>query len=875
MLLPAFFLPLELSALAAARSIAGGTGSTPTLQPRKPMHPHSADPDPGLGGLSSAEAAARLAACGPNQLRPRRHRLALLQWLSRLGNPLVLVLLAAAGVSALGADPAAAAVIVLIVLASVSLDFLQEHRAGQAAQRLADQVAVTASVLRDGRVQAVALADIVPGDLVLLRAGDLVPADGMAVELDNLFVNQAQLTGEPYPVERRIDRGHPPGAWDAEAAHALFMGSSVLTGSARMLVARTGADTALGQVAGALDRAPPPTAFEVGTRRFGLLILRLTIGLVLFVLLVDVVLQRPLLESFLFAVALAVGLTPELLPMIVSVTLARGALRMAGAQVIVKRLSAIQDMGAMDLLCTDKTGTLTEARIRLERHVDPQGRDSARLLELAYLNSLFESGLRSPLDEAILQHRAGGAQDWRKLDEVPFDFERRRISVLLERGQRRLLVVKGAPEDVLALCKRYEGEGGEPLPLDAAARRRIDALFESYGDQGLRVLGVGWRDMPREQVHAVVGDEADLVFAGFAAFLDPPKPGAARALAALEASGVSLKILTGDNERVTRHVCGLLGIRVRGVLTGHDIASMHDDALRARLARVNLVCRADPAQKNRVLLALKARGHVVGYLGDGINDAPALHTADVGISVQGAVDVARQAAALILLRNDLSVLHAAIVEGRRTFGNVMKYIMMATSSNFGNMFSMAAAALLLPFLPMLPLQVLLNNLLYDISELALPLDHVDAEDLARPRSWDMDFVRDFMLSIGPVSSLFDLLTFYLLLRWLHADAAMFHTGWFVESLATQVLVIFVIRTRRSPWRSRPQRALALLAVAVVALAVLLPYTPLAPALGLVALPVGYLALLAPLVGCYLLLVEVAKRAFYRWHAARGRRRPRR
>jgi len=817
-------------------------------------------------GLSGAEARARFDRFGPNQIRPKHHRLLVLEFLARFRNPLVLILLVASSISALTGDATGAGIIGLIVLASVTLDFFQEHRAGQAAERLAAQVQVTATVLRDGAPCEVALTHLVPGDVVFLSAGDLVPADGMALQVDDFFVNQAQLTGEPYPVEKYLDRSGTPDVWDEDASNAVFMGSSVVSGSARVLILRTGPRTALGQIATSLNKQPPATAFERGTRQFGMLIMRLTIGMVLFVLLVNIALHRPLLESFLFAVALAVGLTPELLPMIVSVTLARGALRMADKKVIVKRLSAIQDMGSMDVLCTDKTGTLTEAKIRLERHIDAQNRNSMHVLELAYLNSHFETGLKSPLDDAILLHGEIETSGWNKLDEVPFDFERRRVSVLLEREGKRLLVVKGAPEDVLGLCAQYEQDNGTAAPLDAAVRARITALFNGLSDEGFRVLGIAWRSMPSDHPHAVVTDESALIFAGFAAFLDPPKASAGQALAAMVASGVAVKIVTGDNERVTRHVCTQLGVPISGVLTGKEIAAMNDDALRARVADVNLFCRANPAQKNRILLALKARGHVVGYLGDGINDAPSLHTADVGISVDSAVDVAKQAAAMILLENDLNVLHAGILEGRRTFGNVMKYIMMATSSNFGNMFSMAAAALILPFLPMLPLQILLNNLLYDFSELPLPLDNVDEEDLARPRRWDMTFIRNFMLTTGPISSLFDLLTFYLLIVLLKADETLFHTGWFVESIATQVLVIFVIRTRRNPLRSHPHPWLTWLSLSVVLLAMWLPFSPVANELGFAPLPLEFFGLLAAMTTVYLLLVELAKRWFYRHYA---------
>ena len=820
-------------------------------------------------GLSSVEAGERLQQFGANRLAPATQRSVVLQFIAHFKNPLVLVLLVAAGISALTGDLTGALIIGAIVLMSVTLDFVQAYRAGRAAEQLALKVAVTASVLRDGQTCELPVTQLVPGDVVLLSAGCLVPADARLLEANDFFVNQAQLTGEPFPVEKRVATASASGAapldddWSLDRADSVFMGGSVVSGSARVLIGRTGSNTALGQIAISLAADAPPTAFEIGTRRFGMLIMRLTLLLVLFTLLVNVAFHRSLLESFLFAVALAVGLTPELLPMVVSVTLTRGALRMAALKVIVKRPSAIQDMGAMDVLCTDKTGTLTEAKIRLERHVDASGQERAQVLTLAYLNSYFESGLKSPLDDAILAHGEIDVSAWRKIDEVPFDFERRRVSVLVQSAEGRRLVVKGAPEDVLRLCTQYQDSSGASVALDASARERIDALFDSLGQEGFRARGIAWRDVALDHPHAVVSDESELVFAGFAAFLDPPKASAARALSAMAASGVAVKIVTGDNERVTRHVCTELGVPINGVLTGTEVATMNDDALRARVESVNLFCRVNPSQKNRIILALKARGHVVGYLGDGINDAPSLHTADVGISVDGAVDVAKQAAAMILLEKDLMVLHKGILEGRRTFGNVMKYIMMATSSNFGNMFSMAAATLFLPFLPMLPLQILLNNLLYDVSEITLPLDNVDDEDLVQPKRWDMAFIRNFMLTIGPISSLFDFLTFYLLLRLFNAHEALFRTGWFVESIATQVLVIFVIRTRRNPLRSHPHRWLVATSLAVVLVAMLLPFTPLAPYLGFAPLPPVFFGLLAALLLLYLLMVEGAKQWFYR------------
>jgi Mg2+-importing ATPase len=819
--------------------------------------------DPTDTGLSNAEATLLLRQYGANEIKPVRQRSIVLQFLAHFYNPLVLVLLLAITISALNGDEISALIIGIIILMSVTLDFIQEYRAGQSAAKLAAQVAITATVLRDGKLSEIPVTRLVPGDTAYLSAGDLIPADGQLLDAKDLFINQSQLTGEPYPVEKFAEASAHPDPWDVEAKSAVFMGSTVISGSARMRITRTGQATALGQIAGSLEKKPPPTAFELGIRQFGMLIMRFTFLLVLFTLLVNVVLHRPLLDSFLFAVALAVGLTPELLPMVVSVTLTRGALRMAALKVIVKRLSAIQDMGAMDILCTDKTGTLTEAKIHLERHVNARGQETQRVLELAYLNSYFESGLKSPLDDAILLHREIAVSGWKKIDEVPFDFERRRVSVLVERAETRMLAVKGAPEDILGLCTRYEDATGAVVPLDEAAQQAINRLLDQLGTDGFRVLGIAWRKVAPDHAHAVVTDESELVFCGFAAFLDPPKVSAGPVLAALQASGVQVKILTGDNERVTRHVCNRLNLPVTGVLTGTEIAAMQDDALLARVEEVNLFCRVNPAQKNRVLLALKARKHVVGYLGDGINDAPSLHTADIGISVAGAVDVAKQAAAMIMLEHDLEVLHAGVIEGRRTFGNVMKYIMMATSSNFGNMFSMAASTLFLPFLPLLPLQILLNNLLYDLSEITLPMDNVDREDLAQPSQWDMNFIRNFMMTIGPISSIFDFVTFYLLIAVFNADETLFRTGWFVESIATQVLVIFIIRTRRNPFHSHPNRWLTVTSLSIVAIAMTLPMSPLAEYLGFTPLPALFFGLLAVLIGAYLLTVEYCKQWFYR------------
>ena len=821
-------------------------------------------------GLTRREAAARLRRDGANRL-PDSDRTGLARSIARrLANPLIVVLLCASAISAFTGDPASFGFIVVIVLMSIALDMVQEHRAGRAVEALRRTVALRVRAWRDGRAGEVPAVGLVAGDVVELSAGDLVPADGRVLSASHFFVDQASLTGEAWPVEKVASIEYL-GSEPLACAHAIFMGSSVVTGSARMLVCATGPRTLYGRLASSLAEPPAPTSFERGTRRFGILLARLTIALVLFVLLINTLYHRPLLESFLFAVALAVGLTPELLPMIVSVTLARGAVRMAKAHVIVKRLSAVQDLGAMDVLCTDKTGTLTESQLRLDGVFDAEGRPSARVFELAWLNSHFETGLKSGLDDAILAHDTLDATPWRKLDEVAFDFERRRVSVLLERDGTGLLIVKGAPEDILRLSSSVDpGEGHEAVALDDAGRARVAALFAARSAQGLRLLAVATRRVGTT-TGVSAADEDDLAFAGFVSFADPPKLTTPAALASLAEHGVALKIVTGDNEAVTRHLCGVLGIAVDGVLSGPEIAALDDLGLRAAAARATLFCRVTPEQKSRVVRALQAGGHVVGYLGDGINDAPPLHVADVGISVDSGAEVAKQAADMVLLRHDLGVLRDGIREGRRTLINVNKYVLMATSSNFGNMMSMAAAALFLPFLPMRPLQILLNNFLYDVSELPIPTDRVADADLLAPRRWDTAFIRNFMLTFGLLSSIFDLLAFAVFYNVLHTPVALFQTAWFVQSMATQVLIVFVIRTARSPWSDRPSALLALSSVGIVAVAVALPYLPWAAFFGLVPMPASVLGVVAAFTLAYLVVTELAKHLFYRLDLARRHR----
>jgi Mg2+-importing ATPase len=814
-------------------------------------------------GLTTPEAQSRLTSYGPNDAATDKHAPLWLQFLTRFRNPLVIILLVASGLSAATGDVASFVIIVGIVMLSMTLDFVQEVRAQNAVEALRRSVAVQATVRRDGAAVSRPIDRLVPGDIVDLIAGDLVPADSRLLSSRDLFVNQALLTGEPYPAEKLAGEVASGAENPAGASNAVFAGTSVISGTGTIVVCRTGGKTSLGRLATSLAEKPPDTAFVVGIRHFGMLIMRFTVLMVIFVLVVNISFHRPVLESLMFAAALAVGLTPELLPMIVTVTLARSAMALAKRKVIVKRLSAIHDLGAMNVLCTDKTGTLTEATIKLVRTIDGHGAESPGAFADAFINSRFESGMKSPLDEAILAAGTFDMTGWTKLDEVPFDFERRRVSVLVEHDAKRRLVVKGAPEDLLRLSHRYMAQDGKDLPLDIETRRIFEATLDALSAKGLRALGVASRNVDASHQTASLTDECDLVFSGFAVFVDPPKATAGATIRALAASGISVKVLTGDNELVTRHVFNEIGVAVTGVLTGDALTHLSDEALLGQLPRVNLFCRINPQEKHRILLALKRLGHVVGFLGDGINDAPALHAADVGISVDGAADVARAAADLILLEHDLSVVRDAVVQGRGAVENVSKYVLMGASSNFGNMFSMAGAALILPFLPMLPIQILLNNLIYNVSEIAIPFDRVDPEAVIGPVKWDIKLIQRFMLVFGPISSIFDFLTFYALLHLFGAGQALFQTGWFIESMTTQVLVVFCIRTRRWSFASRPGRLLVGMSLSAVAAAIGLTLLPIRHWFGFVTPPLMIFVYVVPVTIAYLALVEVMKIFFYR------------
>jgi Mg2+-importing ATPase len=795
-----------------------------------------------LQGLTAAEAADRLDRFGANSDAPPRIEGAARAILRRLLEPLSLILLVAGIISMLTGDEIGGLIIVLILALSIGLDTIQEGHAVRAAEILRRSVALKAEVRRDGAFREVDVDRVVPGDILRVRAGDIIPADALILESTAFTAGEAALTGEPYPVQKRAGAATDPD----DSSNALFRGAVAQTGEAIALVTRTGRDTVFGAAASALAETAAPSPFERDLREFGLVIARATLALVLIVLTVRVVFGRPVLDSLLFAVALAVGLTPELLPMITTVTLSRGALRMAGRKVIVKRLAAIHDLGAMTELCTDKTGTLTSAEITLARSLDAAGRDDSRAAELGAIAASL-GGDRGSLDAALVAGRPDAAEGWTLAGRQAFDFTRRLGSVLATGPEGRLLIVKGAPEAVLALCT-----------MDEAARAAALARVRELATEGLRTVAIAsraWTGAPRE---VETEDEVNLVFEGFCAFADPPKPTAAAAIARLAASGVSLKILSGDDPVVVKRLAGLVGLDAGRVLSGADIAELSDEALAVQVRSTDAFGRLAPDQKSRIVKALQAGGEVVGFLGDGINDAPALKVADVGLSVDGATGVAQAAADMILLASDLEVVADGVEEGRRTFANILKYVRMGASSNFGNMLSMAAASMALPFLPMLPTQILLNNLLYDLSELGIPFDRVPAQATAQPQVWSMSHLVRFAAIMGPLSSVFDFLTFGALLYLFHASPEEFRTAWFIESMATQILVIFVIRTYGRPWRNWPDPVLAASSLIALLAAMVLPFTPPGAWFGFVAPPPLMMAAIAFLVVVYLACAELLK-----------------
>ena len=812
-------------------------------------------------GLSGDEAARRLHDLGPATMRHTTSLSSTRILVRQFANPLVILLAVAAVLSFVVGERTDSGIILIVVVAGGVLGFWQERRAADAVAQLLALVRTTTTVLRDDTPVSVPIDEVVPGDVVVLAAGATLPGDCRLIDTRDLFLDESALTGESFPVDKRVCES-PPDASLRDRPGAAFLGTHVVTGSARALVVLRGRDTEFGRLSSRLASAPPETGFERGIRRFGYLLLQVTLILALFVLAVNVARHRSVLESVLFTLALAVGLAPELLPAIVSVTLAYGARAMARARVIVKRLSAIEDLGAMTVLCLDKTGTITEGVVQLHSATDVDGRESEKVYTYAYVNASFESGFTNPIDETIRRGRKVDLSDFAKIDEVPYDFIRKRLSVIVSQAGRRLLITKGAVRNVLDVCSFVEHADGTTEPL-SVYRSRIEQKYAALSGDGLRCLGVAYRALP-DAARGIRDDERDLVFLGLLALADPPKPNVATTLAELRQLGVRLKLVSGDNALVAATVARAVGLNADAILTGAAIRQLNDQALRSRVRDTDVFAEVEPNQKDRIIRSLRSGGDdVVGFLGDGINDATALHSADVGISVETAVDVTKDAADIVLLEKDLGVLVAGLREGRRAFANTLKYIFITTSANFGNMVSMAVASLFTGFLPLLPKQILLINFLTDIPSVAVATDKLDPELVQQPRRWDNRLIRNFMIVFGLVSSLFDLLTFGVLLLLLRSDVDQFRTGWFLESVLSEILVLLVIRTQRPFFRSPIGQSLLVGSIGVALASLLLPYIPLGRSFGLVPVSGPVLLVLCLVTAAYVASSEVVKRKFFR------------
>jgi Mg2+-importing ATPase len=808
-------------------------------------------------GLSADDAAARLHEYGPNQVREHQRLTRTRVLVNQIRNPLLLVLVFAAMASAMTGEWVDAVIVVAIVLATVGIGYSREYQAETVAAALQARVRTRARVLRDGNAVNVPMEEIIPGDVVLLSAGSLVPADGVILEAADFFASESVLTGESFPVEKR------PGAVAKTAAlrerlNCVFLGTNARSGTARCLIVATGLKTQFGAIAHRLTLRPPETEFDRGLRQFGHLLTSAILVMVFLVFIVHVLNGRPPIETLLFAIALAVGLSPELLPAILSVNLARGAQMMARHGVLVRHLTAIENLGSMDVLCTDKTGTLTEGHVVLEGSYDVLGSPSPDVQKQGAWNAALETGLASPLDDAILTAAAPDLSRVRKLAEIPFDFIRKRVSVVVETEGRTLLITKGAFHHVLEICTRSNAGG----LLDAAGKARLEERYQAWSAKGIRVLAVASRTLERQQTYSRELEQ-DLTFVGFLTFFDRPKEDVSETIRALAALGVSIKVITGDCKPVTQHVAALVGLRADRVLTGSDLQRLSDEALWRVAESTDLFVEVDPNQKERIILAIKKMGHVVGFLGDGVNDAPAMHAADTSLSVEQAVDVARAAADFVLLERSLDVIRRGILEGRKTFANTLKYVLTTMSANLGNMISMAAASLFLPFLPLLAGQILLNNLLSDVPAIGIADDDVDPELIERPQRWNMRLIGRFMVEFGAVSSLFDFLTFGALLVVFRSGPALFRTGWFVESLLTELVIALVVRTRRPFFRSRPGRVLLWSTLALIALTFAIPYLPFIRVFGFVPLPGALLVTVSMITALYVVATEITKRRFYR------------
>ena len=810
-------------------------------------------------GLKNLDAEQRIKRYGFNQLNHKNEAGNIYLFFAQFKSSIILILLFATGLSFFLNDRIDAAIISIIVLISGFLGFWQEKVAANAIKKLVAMVQVTVSTLRDGVATEITSEKLIPGDIILLKAGDIIPGDCLLINSDNLFIDEALLTGESYPVEK-LPGILPANTQLNERTNTLWIGTHVQSGRATAIVIKTGQSTEFGKLSKRIQLKAPETEFERGVRRFGYLLMEVTLILVILIFAVNVYLTKPVIDSFLFALALAVGLTPQLLPAIISVNLAHGARRMAEQKVIVKQLASIENFGSMNVLCSDKTGTLTESIAHLHGTLDLSGNVNDKVARYAYLNSVYETGFSNPIDDAIRQYEQFDLKGCDKLAEVPYDFYRKRLSLLLKDQRETILVTKGALTNILAICSQAEMSDGSLVPIEQKSSYIMDR-YEEFSRNGFRTLGLAYKLMPK-QTELNKTDECNLCFLGFLVFFDPPKTGCSETIQQLSQLGVTLKVITGDNRLVATSVSKQLGIAEHEILTGSEIREMSESALINQVAEVNLFAEIEPNQKERIILALKKAGFVVGYMGDGINDVSALHAADVGISVDSAADVAKETAQIVLLEKDLGVLVQGVREGRITFANTLKYVFMATSSNFGNMFSMAGASLFLPFLPLLPKQILLTNLLTDFPEMTIASDNVDAQMVAQPRRWDIKFIRKFMITFGFVSSLFDFMTFGLLLT-LDVSAEQFRTAWFLESVISASLIVFVVRSSSPFFKTRPGNYLIATTLMVVAITLSLPFTPIAPIVGFVPLPLSLIGMLLMIVTLYLSTAEIAKHIFYR------------
>ncbi len=819
----------------------------------------------GQSGLNGKEAKKRLFKYGYNQPAKKVKKKLFHEILMEFANPLVVLLLIIGVFSFFFSDRFSAIIIFVMATMSAMLSFYQEHKAEKAVEKLNALVRVTASVLREGKVIEINTRDIVPGDVVSLSAGDIVSADMRIISANDLFLSESSLTGESLPVEKTA-RTVSAIQDETRSANLIFMGSSVVSGTALGLVFHTGQYTEFGKMAGSMEAVSVETTFDKGIKSFTWLMIWAIVSMVVIILLINYLDKNNFFESLVFALAVAVGLAPETLPMIVTINLSKGALQMSKKKVVVKKLDSIQSFGAMDVLCTDKTGTLTMDKVVLEKHTDVFGQESEAVFDYGYLNSFYQTGLKNLLDKAVLAHDKPHLQAMEKIDEIPFDFSRRIMSVVMkESGGGHILVSKGAPEEIIKRSGFYESQG-QAVPLDGKILEQIQNQYSALSREGFRVLALAVRQFAKPQAEYGTGDETGLVIKGFMAFLDPAKPDAKATVDALEKVGVRIVIITGDNELVTRKICEDIGLSTTEMLTGDQVEKMSEPELLVAVENTNIFSRMLPLQKQRIIQILQKCGHTVGYMGDGINDAPALKVADVGISVNNAAEVARESASIILLEKNLAVLSEGVLEGRKVFGNIIKYIRMSSSSNFGNMLSMTGASLILPFLPMLPVQILLNNFLYDLSQIGIPTDGVDKEYLEKPKPWRIDLIKKYMITVGPISSLFDFLTFammwWVFSGYIYQD--LFRTGWFIESLISQTVVVYVIRTKKIPFiQSRPSKLLVFTTLLILSVGIIIPYTKLAGFFGLVRPPALYFWLLAGMMVVYLFLVQIVKNWFIR------------